>query len=144
MSSYLFQPSPVYNCLSLFVCFSKNMQPFSSVLFSQHRELTSTKTTLEEELKEVTRLLEEKREQLKKSKEQASLVEVEIETLRQELKKKEKMVRRRILKDSKQNGGCGGAQTLGRRGRGWEGQVKRRNHRAQNGALGKERRSRVL
>lgn len=38
---------------------------------------------------------------MKKSKEQESLVEVEIETLREELKKKEKMVRRRILEDSR-------------------------------------------
>lgn len=44
----------------------------------------------------MTRLLEEKREQLKKSKEQEKLLEQELETFRQEEKRKEKMVRRRV------------------------------------------------
>ncbi|XP_014384673.1 PREDICTED: polyamine-modulated factor 1-binding protein 1 [Myotis brandtii] len=69
----------------------------------QHRELTSTKITLEEELKEVTRLLEEKREQLKKSKEQETVMEVEIEALRQELKKKEKMSKETLRKLEEEN-----------------------------------------
>lgn len=66
----------------------------ASLFTSQHREQASTKSNLEEELQEVTRLLEEKREQLKKSKEQEKLLEQELETFRQEEKRKEKMVRR--------------------------------------------------
>ncbi|KAF3817687.1 hypothetical protein GH733_012974 [Mirounga leonina] len=45
---------------------------------------------------EVTRLLEEKREQLKKSKEQEKLLEQELETFRQEEKKKEKMTKENL------------------------------------------------
>lgn len=59
----------------------------------QQRELTNTKTKLEEELQEIKGLLEEKREHLKRSKEQEKVLEGEIEALRQEAKKKEKMVR---------------------------------------------------
>ncbi|KAM7059537.1 polyamine-modulated factor 1-binding protein 1 [Molossus nigricans] len=75
-----------------------DMQDRIKLIQHQHRELTSTKTTLEEELKEVTRLLEEKREQLKKSKEQQQLLEREIESLRQEERKKEKMSKEALRK----------------------------------------------
>ncbi|XP_016052897.1 PREDICTED: polyamine-modulated factor 1-binding protein 1 [Miniopterus natalensis] len=73
------------------------------LLQHQHRELTSIKTTLEEELKEVTRLLEEKREQLKKGKEQETLLEIEIETLRQEEKRKEKLSKETLRKLEEEN-----------------------------------------
>ena len=63
-------------------------------LFSQNRKQASSKCSLEEQLQEETRLLEEKREQLKKSKEREKLLEQELEIFRQEEKKKEKMVRR--------------------------------------------------
>nr|XP_019612656.1 PREDICTED: polyamine-modulated factor 1-binding protein 1 isoform X1 [Rhinolophus sinicus] len=69
----------------------------------QHREQGCTKTTLEEELKEATRLLEEKREQLKKSKEQEKVLEQEIESLRQEEKKKEKMSKENLQKLEEEN-----------------------------------------
>lgn len=76
------------------------------------------------------------------------MVEVEIETLRQELKKKEKMVRRRILEDSKQNGGCGCSDLREEGGRVGKASEEEREglryHRAQNGAVGKERKSGVL
>ncbi|XP_066100008.1 polyamine-modulated factor 1-binding protein 1 [Saccopteryx bilineata] len=69
----------------------------------QQRELLSTKSTLEEELKEVTRLLEEKREQLKKSKEQEKLLEEEMESFRQEERKKEKMSKETLRKIEEEN-----------------------------------------
>ncbi|XP_019509969.1 PREDICTED: polyamine-modulated factor 1-binding protein 1 isoform X2 [Hipposideros armiger] len=69
----------------------------------QHREQGCTKTTLEEELKEATRLLEEKREQLKKSKEQEKVLEQEIESLRQEEKRKEKMSKENLQKLEEEN-----------------------------------------
>ncbi|XP_030893820.1 polyamine-modulated factor 1-binding protein 1 [Leptonychotes weddellii] len=62
----------------------------------EHREQASAKSSLTEELQEVTRLLEEKREQLKKSKEQEKLLEQELETFRQEEKKKEKMTKENL------------------------------------------------
>ncbi|EPY81981.1 polyamine-modulated factor 1-binding protein 1 [Camelus ferus] len=58
----------------------------------QNREQAASKINLEEQLQEITRLLEEKREQLKKSKEQEVLLEQELETFQQEEKKKEKMI----------------------------------------------------
>ncbi|XP_022367225.1 polyamine-modulated factor 1-binding protein 1 [Enhydra lutris kenyoni] len=66
------------------------------LLQHQHREQGSAKTSLTEELQEVTRLLEEKREQLKKSKEQEKLLEQELETFRQEEKRKEKMTKENL------------------------------------------------
>jgi len=68
-------------------------------LFSQNREHASSKSSLEEQLQEISRLLEDKKEQLKKSKEQQKLVEQELETFRLEGKRREKMVRI-IWKDS--------------------------------------------
>ncbi|MEJ1276068.1 polyamine modulated factor 1 binding protein 1 [Cricetulus griseus] len=64
----------------------------------QQRELTNTKNKLEEEFQEIKGMLLEKREQLKKSKEQERALEAEIEALRHEAKKKEKMIARQ--KDS--------------------------------------------
>ncbi|KAI4558762.1 hypothetical protein MJT46_013404 [Ovis ammon polii x Ovis aries] len=58
----------------------------------QNREHASSKSNLEEQLQEVTKLLEDKKEQLKKSKEQRKLVEQEFETFRLEGKRKEKMI----------------------------------------------------
>ncbi|KAF4010840.1 hypothetical protein G4228_002337 [Cervus hanglu yarkandensis] len=58
----------------------------------QNREQASSKSSLEEQLQEVTRLLEEKKEQLKKSKDQQKLVEQEFETFRLEGRRKEKMI----------------------------------------------------
>ncbi|KAJ8785753.1 hypothetical protein J1605_006713 [Eschrichtius robustus] len=58
----------------------------------QNRKQASSKCSLEEQLQEETRLLEEKREQLKKSKEREKLLEQELEIFRQEEKKKEKMI----------------------------------------------------
>ncbi|KAM5297432.1 polyamine-modulated factor 1-binding protein 1 [Glossophaga mutica] len=69
----------------------------------QHRELASTKSTLEEELKEVKTLLEEKREQLKKSKQQEKLMEIEIESLQQEERKKEKTSRETLRNLEEEN-----------------------------------------
>ncbi|XP_045844479.1 polyamine-modulated factor 1-binding protein 1 [Meles meles] len=75
------------------------------LLQHQHREQASAKTSLTEELQEVTRLLEEKREQLKKSKEQEKLLEQELETFRQEEKRKEKMTKEnlRMLEEENEN-----------------------------------------
>uniref|UniRef100_A0A8C0N367 Polyamine modulated factor 1 binding protein 1 n=2 Tax=Canis lupus familiaris TaxID=9615 RepID=A0A8C0N367_CANLF len=75
------------------------------ILQHQHREQASAKTSLTEELQEVTRLLEEKREQLKKSKEQEKLLELELETFQQEEKKKEKMTKEslRMLEEENEN-----------------------------------------
>ncbi|EGW04140.1 Polyamine-modulated factor 1-binding protein 1 [Cricetulus griseus] len=71
-----------------------------SAKFSEQkqRELTNTKNKLEEEFQEIKGMLLEKREQLKKSKEQERALEAEIEALRHEAKKKEKMIARQ--KDS--------------------------------------------
>ncbi|KAK7830373.1 hypothetical protein U0070_018881, partial [Myodes glareolus] len=71
----------------------------------KQRELTNTKTKLEEELQEIKGLLEEKREHLKRSKEQEKALEGEIEALRQEAKKKEKMAKEHLrkLEEEKEN-----------------------------------------
>ncbi|KAF5919538.1 hypothetical protein HPG69_000137 [Diceros bicornis minor] len=69
----------------------------------QHREQASAKSNLEEELKEVTKLLEEKKEQLRKSKEQEKLLEQELEALRQEGKRKEKMSKENLRKLEEEN-----------------------------------------
>ncbi|XP_010642801.1 polyamine-modulated factor 1-binding protein 1 isoform X3 [Fukomys damarensis] len=58
----------------------------------QHRDLLSAKNKLEDDLQEVRKLLEEKKEQLKKSKEQEKLLEEELEVVRQEEKKKDKTI----------------------------------------------------
>ncbi|XP_055477295.1 polyamine-modulated factor 1-binding protein 1 [Psammomys obesus] len=60
---------------------------------------------LEEELLEVKILLEEKREQLKKSKDQEKLLEAEIEALQQEAKKREKTAKEHLrkLEEEKEN-----------------------------------------
>ncbi|EHH60528.1 hypothetical protein EGM_11908 [Macaca fascicularis] len=58
----------------------------------QHREQESTKCKLEDDLQEATKLLEDKREQLKKSKDREKLMEEELEALRQEFKKKDKTI----------------------------------------------------
>ncbi|XP_059733464.1 polyamine-modulated factor 1-binding protein 1 isoform X3 [Bos taurus] len=58
----------------------------------QNREHASSKSSLEEQLQEISRLLEDKKEQLKKSKEQQKLVEQELETFRLEGKRREKMI----------------------------------------------------
>ncbi|XP_031536630.2 polyamine-modulated factor 1-binding protein 1 isoform X2 [Vicugna pacos] len=69
----------------------------------QNREQAASKINLEEQLQEITRLLEEKREQLKKSKEQEVLLEQELETFRQEEKKKEKMSKENLRKLEEEN-----------------------------------------
>ncbi|CAK7317915.1 Polyamine-modulated factor 1-binding protein 1 [Vulpes lagopus] len=83
----------------------KILQHQRPVFISQQREQASAKTSLTEELQEVTRLLEEKREQLKKSKEQEKLLELELETFQQEEKKKEKMTKEslRMLEEENEN-----------------------------------------
>uniref|UniRef100_A0A8C2L9Z4 Polyamine modulated factor 1 binding protein 1 n=1 Tax=Cricetulus griseus TaxID=10029 RepID=A0A8C2L9Z4_CRIGR len=78
-----------------------------SAKFSEQkqRELTNTKNKLEEEFQEIKGMLLEKREQLKKSKEQERALEAEIEALRHEAKKKEKMAKEHLrkLEDEKEN-----------------------------------------
>ncbi|XP_061028405.1 polyamine-modulated factor 1-binding protein 1 [Eubalaena glacialis] len=69
----------------------------------QNRKQASSKCSLEEQLQEETRLLEEKREQLKKSKEQEKLLEQELEIFRQEEKKKEKMSKENLRKLEEEN-----------------------------------------
>nr|XP_021513520.1 polyamine-modulated factor 1-binding protein 1 [Meriones unguiculatus] len=71
----------------------------------KQRELTNARSKLEEELLEVKILLEEKREQLKKSKEQEKLLEAEIEALQQEAKKREKTAKEHLrkLEEEKEN-----------------------------------------
>ncbi|XP_014413859.2 polyamine-modulated factor 1-binding protein 1 [Camelus dromedarius] len=69
----------------------------------QNREQAASKINLEEQLQEITRLLEEKREQLKKSKEQEVLLEQELETFQQEEKKKEKMSKENLRKLEEEN-----------------------------------------
>ncbi|XP_021026350.1 polyamine-modulated factor 1-binding protein 1 isoform X2 [Mus caroli] len=71
----------------------------------KQRELTNSIRKLEEELLEIKGLLEEKREQLKKSKEQEKALEEEIEALRQEAKRKEKMAKEHLrkLEEEKEN-----------------------------------------
>uniref|UniRef100_A0A452F5A5 Polyamine modulated factor 1 binding protein 1 n=1 Tax=Capra hircus TaxID=9925 RepID=A0A452F5A5_CAPHI len=72
-----------------------------SLLTSQ--EHASSKSNLEEQLQEVTKLLEDKKEQLKKSKEQRKLVEQEFETFRLEGKRKEKMSIENMRKMEEEN-----------------------------------------
>ncbi|XP_059939157.1 polyamine-modulated factor 1-binding protein 1 [Mesoplodon densirostris] len=69
----------------------------------QNRKQASSKCSLEEQLQEETRLLEEKREQLKKSKEKEKLLEQELEMFRQEEKKKEKMSKESLRKLEEEN-----------------------------------------
>ncbi|XP_068383195.1 polyamine-modulated factor 1-binding protein 1 [Eschrichtius robustus] len=69
----------------------------------QNRKQASSKCSLEEQLQEETRLLEEKREQLKKSKEREKLLEQELEIFRQEEKKKEKMSKENLRKLEEEN-----------------------------------------
>ncbi|KAL4661936.1 hypothetical protein H8957_016960, partial [Semnopithecus entellus] len=69
----------------------------------QHREQESTKCKLEDDLQEATKLLEDKREQLKKSKDREKLMEEELEALRQEFKKKDKMLKENSRKLEEEN-----------------------------------------
>ncbi|XP_063555807.1 polyamine-modulated factor 1-binding protein 1 isoform X14 [Gorilla gorilla gorilla] len=69
----------------------------------QHREQGSIKCKLEEDLQEATKLLEDKREQLKKSKEHEKLMEEELEALRQEFKKKDKTLKENSRKLEEEN-----------------------------------------
>ncbi|XP_034378486.1 polyamine-modulated factor 1-binding protein 1 isoform X2 [Arvicanthis niloticus] len=71
----------------------------------KQRELTNSIRKLEEELQEIKGLLEEKREQLRKSKEQEKILEGEIEALRNEAKRKEKMAKEHLrkLEEEKEN-----------------------------------------
>ncbi|XP_023564901.1 polyamine-modulated factor 1-binding protein 1 isoform X2 [Octodon degus] len=74
------------------------MQDQNRHLQHQHRDLLSAKNKLEDELQEAKRLVEEKKDQLKKSKEQGKLLEEELETLRQEEKRKEKTFKENMRK----------------------------------------------
>ncbi|XP_055222431.1 polyamine-modulated factor 1-binding protein 1 isoform X22 [Gorilla gorilla gorilla] len=69
----------------------------------KHREQGSIKCKLEEDLQEATKLLEDKREQLKKSKEHEKLMEEELEALRQEFKKKDKTLKENSRKLEEEN-----------------------------------------
>nr|XP_037864250.1 polyamine-modulated factor 1-binding protein 1 isoform X2 [Chlorocebus sabaeus] len=69
----------------------------------QHREQESTKCKLEDDLQEATKLLEDKREQLKKSKDHEKLMEEELEALRQEFKKKDKTLKENSRKLEEEN-----------------------------------------
>ncbi|XP_054525496.1 polyamine-modulated factor 1-binding protein 1 isoform X5 [Pan troglodytes] len=69
----------------------------------QHREQGSIKCKLEEDLQEATKLLEDKREQLKKSKEHEKLMEEKLEALRQEFKKKDKTLKENSRKLEEEN-----------------------------------------
>uniref|UniRef100_F6Z0D8 Polyamine modulated factor 1 binding protein 1 n=1 Tax=Macaca mulatta TaxID=9544 RepID=F6Z0D8_MACMU len=69
----------------------------------QHREQESTKCKLEDDLQEATKLLEDKREQLKKSKDREKLMEEELEALRQEFKKKDKTLKENSRKLEEEN-----------------------------------------
>ncbi|XP_054309178.2 polyamine-modulated factor 1-binding protein 1 isoform X5 [Pongo pygmaeus] len=69
----------------------------------QHREQGSIKCKLEEDLQEATKLLEDKREQLKKSKDHEKLMEEELEALRQEFKKKDKTLKENSRKLEEEN-----------------------------------------
>ncbi|XP_036753463.2 polyamine-modulated factor 1-binding protein 1 [Manis pentadactyla] len=69
----------------------------------QNREQACTKSHLEDELKDVTRLLEEKREQVKKCKEQEKLLEEKLEVLRQEGKRKEKLSKENLRNLEEEN-----------------------------------------
>ncbi|KAL4836220.1 hypothetical protein H8958_014862, partial [Nasalis larvatus] len=69
----------------------------------QHREQESTKCKLEDDLQEATKLLEDKREQLKKSKDREKLMEEELEALQQEFKKKDKMLKENSRKLEEEN-----------------------------------------
>ncbi|XP_008586198.1 PREDICTED: polyamine-modulated factor 1-binding protein 1 [Galeopterus variegatus] len=81
---------------------TNDLQDHIKLIQHQNRELASTKSKLEDELQEVTRSLEEKREQLRKSKEQEKLLEEELETLRQELRRKEKMSKENMRKSEEE------------------------------------------
>nr|XP_028696456.1 polyamine-modulated factor 1-binding protein 1 isoform X7 [Macaca mulatta] len=69
----------------------------------KHREQESTKCKLEDDLQEATKLLEDKREQLKKSKDREKLMEEELEALRQEFKKKDKTLKENSRKLEEEN-----------------------------------------
>uniref|UniRef100_A0A2K5N279 Polyamine modulated factor 1 binding protein 1 n=1 Tax=Cercocebus atys TaxID=9531 RepID=A0A2K5N279_CERAT len=69
----------------------------------QHREQESTKCKLDDDLQEATKLLEDKREQLKKSKDREKLMEEELEALRQEFKKKDKTLKENSRKLEEEN-----------------------------------------
>ncbi|XP_004842981.1 polyamine-modulated factor 1-binding protein 1 isoform X2 [Heterocephalus glaber] len=69
----------------------------------QHKDLLSAKSKLEDDIQEVRKLLEEKKEQLKKSKEQEKLLEEELEVVRQEEKKKDKMLKEKLRKLEEEN-----------------------------------------
>nr|XP_003940006.1 polyamine-modulated factor 1-binding protein 1 [Saimiri boliviensis boliviensis] len=69
----------------------------------QQREQVSTQCKLEDDLQEATKLLEEKREQLKKSKDHEKLMEEELEALRQEFKKKDKTLKENSRKLEEEN-----------------------------------------
>uniref|UniRef100_A0A4X1SJD6 Polyamine modulated factor 1 binding protein 1 n=1 Tax=Sus scrofa TaxID=9823 RepID=A0A4X1SJD6_PIG len=74
-----------------------------NIVQHQNREQASSRCSLEEQLQEVTRLLEEKREHLKKSKEQETILEKELETFRQEERKKEKTAKENLRKLEEEN-----------------------------------------
>ncbi|KAK2504540.1 hypothetical protein MC885_006075 [Smutsia gigantea] len=69
----------------------------------QNREQACTKSSLEDELKDVTRSLEGKREELKKCKGQETLLEEKLEALRQEGKRKEKMSKENLRNLEEEN-----------------------------------------
>ncbi|KAF7462277.1 hypothetical protein GHT09_012971 [Marmota monax] len=71
---------------------------------TKNRDLLGAKNKLEEEIPELTQTLKDKREQLKKSKENEKFLEDEIEALRQEDKKKEKMLRENLRKQEEEKG----------------------------------------
>ncbi|XP_073081864.1 polyamine-modulated factor 1-binding protein 1 [Manis javanica] len=69
----------------------------------QNREQACTKSHLEDELKDVTRSLEEKREQVKKCKGQEKLLEEKLEALQQEGKRKEKLSKENLRNLEEEN-----------------------------------------
>ncbi|XP_058135758.1 polyamine-modulated factor 1-binding protein 1 isoform X2 [Dasypus novemcinctus] len=73
------------------------------LILHQNKDQASAKCNLEDELQDVRRLLEEKREQLKNSKEQEKLREKELEALQQEERRKEKMARENVRKLEEEN-----------------------------------------
>ncbi|KAG3256928.1 polyamine-modulated factor 1-binding protein 1 isoform X2 [Ictidomys tridecemlineatus] len=81
-----------------------DMQDQVKLVQYQNRDLLGAKNKLEEEIPELTQTLKDKREQLKKSKENEKLLEDEIEALRQEDKKKEKMLRENLRKQEEEKG----------------------------------------
>ncbi|XP_063103669.1 polyamine-modulated factor 1-binding protein 1 isoform X2 [Cavia porcellus] len=74
------------------------MQDQIRQLQHQNRDLLSAKSKLEDELQEIKKLVEEKKGQLKKSKEQEKMREEELEAARQEAKKKDKMHKETLRK----------------------------------------------